>query len=512
MKLNADILHDNLASLFTIEMNGLKSTELYLERPVLFTDDLRELSDNRLYVAMAERLPNRMSVGNHVTIVCTGDAPQLAFYQMRCCVICIKGSTDLFRIFNLVQSIFNRYDEWHEKLREILDRNASIEEMLLISASIFENPMFVIDSNFRYLAYTGNASSEITLDTFDGGNLGIEVLGQFLELHEPSMHVREPLLLHLLDTETLNFNLYEMDSYIGCLTIDYRLRKHRESDIPLGKILAKMIELALHKFSGILTDTHSVIRKILQDVVDGMPVDYEQQRMMEAAQSKKTYICVKMKLSSRFAKLPLGYICNRVETVFPGSIAFERKGDVMCFLETENMREQDFQTQLMEKLAVFIDSMDLRIGVSDPFTDLFSARLYYHQASAALENGTLVKPAEKYYVFQDYALTELVINSLGRLPTELFFTDGMRRLAAHDAESSVSYLKTLWVYLNNNMNITKTAADLYVHRSTLLERIARIERELDSDLQDSDVRLRIQLLLKAMTLHEAIHCTSRLDL
>ena len=508
MKLNADILYDNLSSSFAVEMNGPKSTVLSLDRPVLFTDDLRELSDDRLYVAMAERLPNRMSVGNHVTIVCTGDAPQLAFYQMRCCVICIKENTDLFGVFNLVQSIFNRYDEWNEKLREILDRNASIEEMLKISGPIFENPMFVIDSNFHYLAYTGNASPP---NVFDSGNLGIEVLGQFLELHEPSMHVREPLLLRLLDTETLNFNLYEMDSYIGCLTIDYRLRKHRESDVPLGKILTRMIELALQKFSGILTDTHNVIRKILQGVVDGMPVDYEQQRMIEAAQSKKTYICVKMKLSSRFAKLPLGYICNRVETIFPGSIAFERKGDVMCFLEVENTREQEFQTQLMEKLAVFIDSMDLRIGVSDPFTDLFSARLYYHQASAALENGTLIKPAEKYYVFQDYALTELVINSLGRLPTELFFTDGMRRLAAHDAESSVSYLKTLRVYLNNNMNITKTAADLYVHRSTLLERIARIERELDSDLQDSDVRLRIQLLLKAMMLHEAIHYTPRPD-
>lgn len=67
------------------------------------------------------------------------------------------------------------------------------------------------------------------------------------------------------------------------------------------------------------------------------------------------------------------------------------------------------------------------------------------------------------------------------------------------------------MYLNNNMNITKTANDLYVHRSTLLERIARIKRELESDLQDSDERLRIQLLLKAMKIHETIHCTTTVD-
>jgi len=277
-----------------------------------------------------------------------------------------------------------------------------------------------------------------------------------------------------------------------------------------------MIEQALQKFSGILTDTYSIMRKVLQDVVDGMPVEYEHQRMVAAAQSKKHFICVKMKLSNRFAKLPLGYICNRAETVFTGSIAFERKGNILCFIEFENAKEQLLRSQLLrsqlrEKLSLFIDTMDLRIGVSDSFSDLFSARLYYHQASAALENGTLVRPNDKYYVFQDYALTELVINSLGRLPTELFFTDGMRRLAEHDAESSVSYMETLLVYLNNNMNITKTANDLYVHRSTLLERIARIERELESDLQDSDERLRIQLLLKAMKIHEIIQCTPTVD-
>lgn len=511
MKLNADILLDNLALLYTVEMNGPKSTDLCLSRPVLFTEDTRVLSDNGLYIAKAERLPNRLSVGSNVVLVCTGDAPQLPFYQMRCCVLRIRERADLFSVSNYVQQVFNRYDAWYESLHEILDRNASIDEMLSISRPILENPMFVIDSNFHYLAYTENAPAEMRFNTFDSGNLGIEALGQFLELHEPSMHVREPLLLQLLDTVTLNCNLFDKDTYIGCLTIDCRTRAHRESDIPLGKILARMIELALQKFSGILTDTHSVFRKVLQDVVDGMPVEYDQQRMVEAAQDKKTYVCAKMKLSSRFAKLPLGYICNRVETGFPGSIAFERKGDVMCFIELGDTEESPRQSALHEKLLTFIDSMDLRIGVSDVFTDLLSARLYYHQASAALENGTLINPADKYYAFQEYALTELVINSLGRLPTELFFSGGMRRLYAHDMDASVSYLETLRVYLNNNMNITKTAADLYVHRSTLLERIARIERELDADLLDPDVRLRIQLLLKAMQLHEAIHSTAQAE-
>jgi DNA-binding PucR family transcriptional regulator len=80
----------------------------------------------------------------------------------------------------------------------------------------------------------------------------------------------------------------------------------------------------------------------------------------------------------------------------------------------------------------------------------------------------------------------------------MYFSEGLRCLAAHDAESDVSYLDTLRVYLNNNMSISKTAAALYIHRSTLLERITRIKRDLRIDLQNPDERLRIQILLKAM--------------
>ena len=91
------------------------------------------------------------------------------------------------------------------------------------------------------------------------------------------------------------------------------------------------------------------------------------------------------------------------------------------------------------------------------------------------------------------------------MPTELFFSEGMRRLAAHDAEAPVSYIDTLRTYLDQNMSMTRTSAALYIHRSTLLERIGRIKRKLDTDLKDPDERLRIQILLKALQIQQQIN-------
>lgn len=512
MKLNSDIIFDNLKKFIPLEMYGSKITDLRLERPEFHVGSNKSFLANHLYIAKADRLPQSPTIERGVVIICIGNNLHLANYHEKCCMIRAKDDENILFVFNLVQDIFNKYDAWNEKLGEILNGNASVKEMVEFSSTIFETPIFVIDANFHFLAYSGY--SEPIIDNKAGvdsrpdanNNLRLPVLGQFLELHEPSMSERDPQLLNLLDSSTLNINLFENDEYIGCLTIDYRNRPHQDSDIPLGKFLAKMITLSLRKYSSILTNGKSVLKQVLQDVIDGLPVDAEQRRALESANLNKEYACVKLKFGNRFAQLPIGYVCNMVENSFPKSIAFEYDHSIIGFIETSSIHESDgsYSNTLREFIKTFIQSMDMRVGVSDPFNDLYKARLYYRQACIALEKGSLIHFTKRYYTFQEYALIELVVNSLGELPVELFFSEGVRRLAEHDASSQVSYLETLRVYLNQNMSITKTAAALYIHRSTLLERLTRIERDLNIILNDSDERLRLHILLKAIQIHEMI--------
>lgn len=54
------------------------------------------------------------------------------------------------------------------------------------------------------------------------------------------------------------------------------------------------------------------------------------------------------------------------------------------------------------------------------------------------------------------------------------------------------------------MSVTKATAKLFINRSTLIERLSRIKRELNCNLEDPDERLRIQILLKAEQLQQEI--------
>ena len=154
-------------------------------------------------------------------------------------------------------------------------------------------------------------------------------------------------------------------------------------------------------------------------------------------------------------------------------------------------------------LMPLLRSMEMRAGMSDHVGDLLEAKAFFLQASIALENGTLLDPdASPLYKFQDYALAEMVVNSIGQFPIEMFYTSGLRKLVAHDAESPTSYIKTLKCFLDHNMNVTHTAKALYLHRSTLIERMERIRELLGDDLSDPDVRLRLALVFKAIELHD----------
>lgn len=69
----------------------------------------------------------------------------------------------------------------------------------------------------------------------------------------------------------------------------------------------------------------------------------------------------------------------------------------------------------------------------------------------------------------------------------------------------ISYLDTLRIFLWTSMSYSQTAEGLYVHRSTVVDRINQIERELDISLKDPDTRLQLEIILKAMEIEDMVH-------
>ena len=67
-----------------------------------------------------------------------------------------------------------------------------------------------------------------------------------------------------------------------------------------------------------------------------------------------------------------------------------------------------------------------------------------------------------------------------------------------DRKRGSAYLQTLDTYFRTGCNATQAARELYINRSTFLERMARIWKFLNVDQEDYDTRLYLMLCLRLL--------------
>ena len=510
MKLSARMVCDGLDASYKAMLDGAGDPDASLGRPELYGGD-GSFEAGKLYVLRADRLPQRAHAESGACLVCIGSSPYLRRYKERCCVITLSDDADFFSAFNAVQGIYDVYDAWEDDLTRIIDDDADISAMLDRSEAVFGNALYAIDGDFRIMG-SSRLASELPSGTVfasnDGTNLDLRSFDIFLGDRDlATMEEHEPLLLEILDTVTLNCNLFESGAYSGCVTVHYAQRPYRESDKQALSFLARMLERAMRQLAGNPDDSRGSMRQAVQDLVEGYPLDAVGRAAFEKAAHDRRFVCMRLKLTNRLANLPIGYVRNMVESAFPKSITFEHhRNSVVSFIDLDELDASlPYQEAIASAVRPFIESMGMKAGLSDPVGDILQARLYYLEANAALENGALFGDGRPLYEFQDFILEDMVVGAMGEFPLELLYPEGLRTLVEHDASSPTSYLETLRCYLDNNMSVTKTAKELYVHRSTLLERLSRIKRELGLDLDDADVNLRMRLLLKAMQVRDELN-------
>ncbi len=487
MLLNADVIYQNIKNELSVSIYGKLGKELKLYRPEFYIDKNKRFVKNHVYVCSADHLPTNPVVEENVLLICLGEASQRKKFEKLCGIISIPENEDIFRVFNMVQNVFNKYEAWEARMNTVIRENASLQDLLELSKDIFENPMLLIGADFNYLACIEQnyLQNKIGIN-FSGPTFDPELLEVFLSMHEIATDIKEPLLLNLMNRETLSINIFDENEYLGCITIFGEFRSFRSSDVELCLVFANALKQAFQLKPHLAGDRASIRRSII-DIISGRPISQEQKEIISKNNVRSSMRCILLKHKKDSLILPVGYVISMIEQTFAGSLAFEYENNITAFVSDND--------ELIENLKHLINKTKMVCGISNCFTNIYDSTYVYYQAFSALELGTRDKEIKDIYYFEDYILPLLLANSTKGMPTRIFYTQGIERLAKHDVSSAVSYLDTLKAYLENNMSIAETARKLNLHRSSLIDRLGRISTMLDMDLNDIKNRLTIQILL-----------------
>lgn len=438
MKLNADIVYSALKEKYRVNIMGQRATEMTISRPELYLDNEVEFLRDHLYLATIDHLPLHPKIQKNVVIVVIGDGAKLIHYREKCCLITINNHADFFEVNRYICQLFDRYYEWEKNLFDIFLDTGDLQQIVDCSIPLFHCSIFVLDASFHYL--TGSVSDN---------RLETEQISAYLSDYELKTGKRGAFLLNLSGVEYLCVNLFDGNGlYIGCVYLTGKERPFNGGDSTLAEFMARFIEKSIEKNPYIQTSEQTALKNAFSNLVNGFPLTANQKWTLNLQNENCHFVCITQHSASSMTRLPKGYICNAFEREFPKSYAITKKNTIVCFVDVTSFTDKqgDYYTALNKRLNKFLTETNGIAGVSNGFTDPYGARIAYIQAEAAIESGKITNPNTRLYYFQSYALINMVINSMGNLPAEAYFTERLQNLIKHDKTGPISYLDTLRVF------------------------------------------------------------------
>gem|GEM_PF-3226617 len=475
MRLNADIIYQNLSQHLVVKRLGRNIQSMVLSSPVFCREDTVYQS-GKVYVTEANKLP--AATDTECLIICVGREPHEKWKSGLSCVFIVTDEPDILRVFNILQDIYELYDEWSIKLREILDGSASIAEMIRVTAPLFGNPIALCNNRLEIEAVSGSGDMEVS----PIGPVSEKYTSQFLSRHAQNTAMREPFLYKIGGISAYCINIYKQDSYLGLITLGDSNRQFKPGDFELFCYFYKFVSEAAEKRMNIASGQFVTIKSVFHDLLDGLPVSASiiHRALKKEPHKGNSWVCAAIKPPNTHNELPTEYLCALLESRVPKSAALFADPYIAMFMSVSSGSDNDAVYAL---LAEALEGLSMRAGVSYRFEDIEKAKYYFRQAAAAIETAdifTRFKREETLCFFRDHALLYALRGSVGEFLPEYMLPDGLLKLRDKgEAPGSVDYWETLKVYLDNEMNATETAKKLFIHRTTLQTRLAKLRESVD---------------------------------
>lgn len=206
-------------------------------------------------------------------------------------------------------------------------------------------------------------------------------------------------------------------------------------------------------------------------------------------------------LSARSERKRFIEILKQSSIAKAGKIAFLDENEGLLLIASEELARkdeeylrkilEDFQSSVSERC----DGMELELGICLEEKNLMELGSSVSKCRKVLKTGRMIYPRAKIWFYEMLGpLTWL------QIPEDELETLLRKYRELAENEKNIDMLRTLKIYLENNMNYSTTAEKMYVHINTIRKRIDKISSLIDMDWDSPIDRLKTELLLQFMEL------------
>ena len=404
--------------------------------------------------------------------------------------------TDLFSLLNQIMKVFDDYSRWQTRLSRAVESGCTLTELLNLSYPVIRHPLSILDANEWGIAHSDlSLSEEIDADWTDlvqKHTSDTEKIAAFNVKYYKYFNLRH--VYHIpgnIFGDGYACNLFHNQTFCGVMIMAApgQMKDVTQGELDalqyLGDLICNMI--SINSFDAdIQLPEKPFFEYLLNKEADSLE---KLERSLGIAswekQDPKWVIYSEALESGYLAPKPSHskMMFNRIDGIVTAEF---RTGLVfLCNLRILKSRE-NAKTMLSEHLR----QISYYAGSSSEFYDLAFISSMLEQAQISLENSPQING--RISQFED-SVTAYLISMLKKVDGGVLKHPCLEMLQNYDRRYGSKLYETLYLYLKNERKLSKTMEELDVPRSTLLNRLRRIDELLDLQLDQPEVRLHILL-------------------
>lgn len=402
------------------------------------------------------------------------------------------------QIVNDILSIFQRYSQWSQEVTNALLRNQSLQDILDITQTVEENPIYFADPSFKMLAHNFREMDQYSVIVryqVKYHYLPFNVMMDLVETGELELLHNTP---HAFYNKTKSFGTNFISKAIrshnklwGNFFIIESYHNLNQCDVEIAEELGNLIAASIYENSNYLTSSSLYHEHFMIDILE--------QTLQNEISIRNQLRPLGWSLEGNYRLLAI-HMPNDEEALKRNTIVLlTNTWNAQAFLYNEyvitiyNEPPRKY-SRMCEYIHRFLQLMNRYGALSELFYSFSNMHHYFQQASYTLQNAKRGSGKNRLFFYENYYLQHLLHLAGDDLP----IYEPANRLHQYDAKHHCEYCRTLYTYLLHNQNAVKTAQIMFLHRNTLKYRMEKIRDIIQVPLEHPLICQRLLLSLQAL--------------
>lgn len=401
------------------------------------------------------------------------------------CTILTVQSDHPENVIRKLQAYFdetNGISQWSETLLSILFLEGGIRELIQTAYTVFLNPIYLFNPDFRLIESTAIIDSNLDIigkSIVENGGFSQEEFRIMKQsgYYRKSKDSDQPILVDLKNPPC-RIIAAQIDSQkdMGHFVITEVNRKLTDLDLKLAYILKLAINQQLKKDEFIRSNRGFHHEFFLRDILNGkMTVGKHYQGNTAYLENEFTdsLYCMVIDATRSSSLVNTMHLRALFETRFPNAMSLLYRGCVVIvfIFDTDSL----FPARDLAQIRSICEEYGVFAGISSPFSNIYDLREYHIQALRSITLGSSRHPFPTLFLYQQYYMDHLSNVFCKTESLHAFLHPALKKLLDYDASHHTNYADTLYHYLICERNMSLAAKALHIHRNTLVYHLKKID-------------------------------------